>query len=136
MINSKTKLGTLSPRKIKALTILCLEYCENVLGVNKRKRTQVEINVSKGCEDNKTLAGWYDPIENEISIMLDSCKTVGNFTATFVHEYTHYLQPCRTKYHKLLEEHGYTNHPFELEAYGNEIKHNRKLLNIVRKKIK
>jgi len=136
MINSKTKLNTLPPRKLKVLAELALSYCESVLGVNKRKRTDVQISVAKKCDENKNTAGWYDPIDNEIFIILDACKTVGQFTATFVHEYTHYLQPCRAKYHKLLEEHGYTNHPFELEAYGNEIKHNRKILSYVRKNYK
>ena len=45
--------------------------------------------------------------------------TLGDFIKVFIHEYTHYLQPIKTKYHKMLDECGYENHPHEIEAEDN-----------------
>jgi hypothetical protein len=76
--------------------------------------------------------GLYCPVDNQISLYRDNLKTLGDFTRTFIHEYTHSLQPCRSKYAKMLDEYGYDKHPFEIEARQNEVIHNRKLLSQLR----
>ena len=111
---SSTKLNTLTQKELKSLLTISLQYCTYTFGVN---------------------AGCYDPITNTMTLFLTPIKTVGELLRTFVHEYTHYLQPCRTKYMKLYEIHGYHDHPFEIEAYKVEKEHGRKLLNVVKKLI-
>jgi len=83
-------------------------------------------------EGSKKTCGWYDPIENKITLFLKPNKTVKDLCSTLIHEYTHYKQPCRTKYRKLLNEHGYENHPFEIQAYSTEKYYTPMLMKILR----
>lgn len=135
-MKSKSPLKELTLKELKHLAKFCLTYCKNTFGVNKRKRTELEVHVIDSCFFDEKACGWYDPTDNELYIILKHCKTVGDFTSTFIHEYTHYLQPCLTKYNKLLDQHGYVNHPFEIEAYKTEKIYNRKLLFEYRKTLK
>ena len=123
-----TKLNTLSDKEIKGLLKFCYSYCIETFGINKRKRTELNMVAAHESDSKRKICGWYCPTNNEITIFIDSCKTVGEFTSTFIHEYTHHMQPCRTKYNKLLKQYGYTKHPFEIEAVSNEKKYNRRLL--------
>ena len=132
---SSTKLNTLTQKELKSLLTISLQYCTYTFGVNKRKRTQLQLEVFDRMHNDKRCAGCYDPITNTMTLFLTPIKTVGELLRTFVHEYTHYLQPCRTKYMKLYEIHGYHDHPFEIEAYKVEKEHGRKLLNVVKKLI-
>lgn len=131
-MKAKTKLRTLSDKEIKGLLVFCDQYCKMTFGVNKRKRTPLKVKAAHSAKGQKKVCGWYCPFDNELTIFIRTCKTVGEFTSTFLHEYTHYMQPCRTKYHKLLEEHGYEKHPFEIQAYSTEKHYNKKLLKVLR----
>ena len=133
---SSTKLNTLTDKQLTNLLRISLQYCTYTFGINKRKKTKLQLEVFDRMFGDKKCAGCYDPIKNTITLFLQPIKTVGELLRTFVHEYTHYLQPCRSKYMKLYEIHGYNNHPFEIEAYQMEKTHGIKLLNVVKKHIK
>lgn len=56
---------------------------------------------------------------NQITIYRNNINNVRDLIRVFVHEYTHSLQPIKTKYYKLLDKYGYVDHPFEIEANNN-----------------
>lgn len=124
------KVKDLSSKEfIKLIKFLC-SYCADNMGYNNRKKNVLSIDYYHGESENY---GYYDPRLNSIHLSLENCKTVGKLVETFVHEYTHSLQPCVTKYEKLLKEHGYRKHPFEIEAYESEKIHTNKALREFRK---
>jgi uncharacterized protein YjaZ len=135
-MKGKTKLNTLSDKQIKGLLEFCHKYCEITFGKNNRKRTPLKMYAAHSAKGQKKTCGWYCPFSNEITIFIKTCKTVREFTSTFLHEYTHYMQPCRTKYAKLLKQHGYEKHPFEIQAFSTEKFYNKKLLSILRQSYK
>lgn len=128
---SSTSLRSLSDKELKGIIKMCKSYCKNNLGVNNRKRSNLKVVL----EDNPydvCYYGEYNPVTNTIHIFVNEMYTLGSFTSTFIHEYTHYLQPITTKYYKLLDEYGYDEHPHEIEARDNERIHNRSLLKMIR----
>lgn len=114
-----TRIGSLSNKKLDELISNCLLFCQENLGVNKRKRKPLTIIVDYNPYD-EVYFGEYYPSLNEIRIYKDEIKTVEDFCKVFIHEYTHYTQPVLTKYSKMLDDYGYENHPFEIEANLNE----------------
>lgn len=133
-IYSKTPLNTLSRRDLNKIVKLSLLYCGQNIGINKRRKKPLKVSIRKNPHDQYYF-GMYYPHINTIHLFHDEMNTLGDFTSTLIHEYTHYLQPIITKYNKLLSVHGYDNHPHEVESYQNEKQHNRKLLNYLRKNI-
>ena len=75
---------------------------------------------------------YYCFYRNEIIIYLPNNNTIYDIVATVIHEYTHYLQPCRTHYDRLLEIHGYEEHPFEKEAVVNQEKYFKDAYKVVK----
>jgi hypothetical protein len=69
----------------------------------------------------KTTYGEYCVVDNIISINLERNVYIRCLIKTIIHEYTHYLQPIKTKYQKLAKKHGYYDNPLEVEARYNEI---------------
>ena len=131
---SSTSLKSLSDKELKNVIKICKSYCMNELGVNNRRRSKLKIKL----EDNPynvCYYGEYNPSTNTIHLFVNEMYTLGSFTSTFIHEYTHSLQPITTKYYKLLDEYGYENHPHEIEARDNERIHNRSLLKMIREKL-
>lgn len=116
---SRDRLKDYSLIEINELVMFSLEYCKNTLGVNKRKKKELTYGIYNGNISNECY-GFYDPYEHEIIIMLKENKTIRDIVSLICHEYTHSLQPCISKYMKLLDKHGYENHPFEKEAESNE----------------
>ena len=131
MIYAKTPTSTLTKKQLKKVLQFCANWCYENMGVNNRKRTDLTYSFGK---DGDGFYGFYCPINNHIRICTNECKTVGRLTSTFIHEYTHYLQPVRTKYLTSLMEHGYWDNPFEVEARMVEKKFNRYLLSDLRAK--
>jgi hypothetical protein len=127
-----TRISTLSNNELKQLVKFVRSYCEMTFGINKRKRKKLNVKLFQRAEESKKICGWYCPFENEITMFIKSNKTVSEFCHTFIHEYTHYMQPCRTKYHKLLQEYGYDKHPFEIQAYSTEKHYGRKCMKILK----
>ena len=131
MIYSKTPTSTLTKKQLKKVLQFCADWCYENMGVNNRKRSDLTYSFGK---EKDGFYGFYCPIDNHIHVCLGECKTVGRLTSTFIHEYTHYLQPVRTKYVPALVKHGYWNNPFEVEARMTEKKFNRYLLSDLRAK--
>jgi hypothetical protein len=113
----RDRVKDLTQKELHKLIYFMYDFCVENLGVNNRKRTKLSCTLEKEKSGNY---GWYDPQTNEVIVSLYNCKTIGHICSTFIHEYTHSLQPCLTKYNKLLSEHGYVNHPFEIESKHNE----------------
>ncbi len=112
-------INKLSDKKVLKLCNLCAKYTSEILGLNNRKRKPLNLIINN--DDDAISFGDYDSFSNTITIYTKHSNTIEEFISTFIHEYTHYKQPIRTKYYKLLNEFGYDKHPHELEARTNEI---------------
>ena len=117
-LNKSYPINKLSDKQLEKLTALCHIACITEMGINRRKKKFLTLSVED--TSGRNTYGEYDPIINEIKIFVDNSNTIFEFISTFIHEYTHYLQPIRTKYYKLLDEFGYEKHPHEIQARNNE----------------
>jgi hypothetical protein len=117
-----TKTEDLTFSQSTSIAISVIDWCEKNIGVNWRY-PRPRITLLGGIADDmaKTSYGEYDVEYNIISINLERNVYVRCLIKTVIHEYTHYLQPIRTKYHKLAKKHGYYDNPLEVEARYNEI---------------
>lgn len=102
------------------------------MGINKRKKSCLRLSVTK----SDMYMGQYNPYENKLVIYHNTHKYIMELLSTFIHEYVHYLQPCLTKYGKILKEVGYDNHPFEIEARQIETELAPVLMKYIAKKVK
>lgn len=96
---------------------MTITWCKKNLGVNQRKAYQPIWSLSAAIDDGKTC-GDYDDIENEITIYYKNMDDVREIISTVIHEWTHQLQPCRSKYKKWKGS--YKKNPLEVEAYRAE----------------
>jgi len=119
-IKKSYPINKLSDKNVLKLSDLCTKYMSKILGVNNRKKTPLSITIDD--DTNATSFGVYDAFINNITIYTKHSNTIEEFISTFIHEYTHYTQPIRTKYYKLYKQFGYDNHPHEIHARDNEIK--------------
>lgn len=131
---SVTPLSTLRNKDLRKIGQVCINYCVENLGVNKRKKLPLKLSIRKNPYTD-SCCGEYCPDTNTIFIFYDELVTLGEFTSTIVHEYTHHLQPIASKYYKLLKEYGYDDHPHEVEARQNEKFYNRRVLAYLRKNL-
>lgn len=129
-ITAKTKVKDLSKKEFKKLLKHAIIFCEENLGINRRKSDPLEVIWC--TKKNGSIFGCYDPVDNSIELSAD-CETVSELTKTLIHEWTHHLQPILSKYEKLFKKYGYDNHPMEIEAYAAEKIWNRKMLNYLKK---
>lgn len=88
------------------------------MGINSRKKWDVLVTFYKSLDEDTDM-GEYRYWDNEIIVYYNNCGTVENLIRTIVHEWQHQLQPM-SKYERLLDEHGYEEHPFEIEAEAIE----------------
>ena len=135
LLYSMTPLSSFTKKELRVIASLCMEYCKDNLGVNRRRRKDISISIVKNPSSD-IYYGEYCPTKNVVRIFYDEVPTLGQFTATFIHEYTHSLQPIATKYSKLMKKYGYDNHPHEIEARDNELIYNRRVLSYLRKRLK
>jgi hypothetical protein len=119
MIYLNTKVQGLGRAPAVKITSMALRWCKRHLGVNKRKKFEPIWNIVKGYGDSD--CGAYDADDNEIWIYWDQCETVRELIQTSIHEWTHQLQPIRTKYYKYPGS--YSRNPYEREARRNEDKY-------------
>jgi len=117
LAKDKTKNYSLS--ELNEVIKYSIEYCKGFLGINNRHKTDITYSIYTG-DLTQNCYGFYCPHENEIIIMLQECKTIKDIVTLICHEYTHSLQPIKTKYTKLAKTYGYKNHPHEIEAESNE----------------
>ena len=122
----------MSNTELRKLVKFVTSYCEMTFGTNKRKRKKLNVKLFQRAEESKKICGWYCPYENEITMFLKPNKNVREFCRTFIHEYTHYMQPCRTRYKKLLDQYGYDNHPFEIQAYATEKYYGKECMKVLK----
>jgi hypothetical protein len=95
---------------------MAITWCKNHLGVNGRKALYPIWVFS--AERMENIVGDYDDVENQITIYYHNVDDVRELIATIIHEWTHQLQPCRTKYNKWKGS--YQKNPLEVEAYAAE----------------
>ena len=119
MIYLSTPLKQLGRAPTVRIANMALRWCRRELGVNNRKKYQPIWPVRKA--DWPVLCGEYDHEANEVLIYYDSIDTVRELLATCIHEWTHQLQPIRTKYFKYPGS--YSRNPYERQARYNEKKY-------------
>jgi hypothetical protein len=107
-----------------------LRWCRRELGVNKRKKYYPLWYIVKGEEG---LCGEYDHDENEVYVYWDQCDDVRELISTCIHEWTHQLQPIRTKYFKYPGT--YSRNPYERAARRNEEKYTPIVWRLIKPKI-
>lgn len=121
------KLGRVDAVRIANMV---LRWCRTELGVNKRKKFDPIWSIVKGEEG---LCGEYDHYENEVHVYWDQCENVRELIATCIHEWTHQLQPIRTKYFKYPGT--YSRNPYERQARRNEDKYTPIVWRLIKPKI-
>lgn len=117
-INTKTK--KLSHKQIRKIVEKTTEYCVKNFGINKRRGMCGIVVKNQNLSDTEPKYGEYCPTTHKIKIFKNNCKTISDLIITTLHEYTHTLQPIKSKYFKLLKVYGYEKHPMEIEAVENE----------------
>lgn len=127
----KLKTTTLSLQEKREIVKKTIKWCQDNLGTyNLRKnkfrysiRVQSKREIKEiGCE----AMGQFDCKSNKLTIYHNNNQTVKDLVQTTIHEYTHYLQPISTYYHKYYRIYGYYDNPFEIEAFKNEKKYYKK----------
>lgn len=124
--HKSTEISSLRKKELRMIGEFAIDFCIDTLGKNKNK-PRPKLSIRKNPFRDSTY-GDYTPDENKIRIFHDHHKTLGTFTSTIIHEYTHHLQPIEKKYYKLLMTFGYDNHPHEIQAEENEKLYNDSLL--------
>lgn len=116
-----TKTETLSFADSTGLANAIIDWCEKNIGTNWRyPRPRLSLLGGIADDMSRDTYGEYDVENNLININLERNVYVRCLIKTIIHEYTHYLQPVRTKYWKLAKKHGYYDNPLEVEARFNE----------------
>ena len=113
----KTPAQPLGRRELGRISHMTITWCKKNLGINQRKAYKPLFFLSSMVDDGQTC-GDYDDIENEITIYYKNIEDVRELVSTVIHEWTHQLQPCRSKYKKWKGS--YHKNPLEVEAYAAE----------------
>ena len=118
----------------KKYVMLTLKWCKKNFGVNDRKRTKLEIEVTDRNRSIKKamVYGNYCFYRNKITIHENACKTAYDLVSTVIHEYTHYLQ-SRNRYKIYEQSYYYSTNPYEREARRNEEKYTKLCLKEIKK---
>lgn len=118
-----TPTSTLDRSTVRQIVKLATQWCVNNFGVNNRRRTPFTVSIRKQ-QSGSPCYGQFCHETNTITIFINHCYNVRLIVRTLIHEYTHYMQPIRGSYYKLLDEYGYDNHPMEVEARESELQYN------------
>lgn len=129
-----TKISTLSRNELRNLANFCLNFCVQNLGFKKNRKNKLSISVVSDNRKTK-FYGQYCPFRNKITVFKNTVGNVKMFIKTFIHEYTHSLQPILRRYYSMLNKYGYINHPFEIEAELNEKYFYKQLWNDYKSKV-
>jgi hypothetical protein len=128
----KTLIKDIGRRETGRIASMVFTWCKQNMGVNNRKGYKPMFYLSAMIDDGQ-ICGDYDEIDNEICIYYKNLIDVRELVDTMIHEWTHQLQPCRTKYNKFKGS--YKKHPFEVEAYASEKIYNSKCWNDIKSKV-
>ena len=120
MIYLNTKVQALGRAPAVSIANMALRWCKRHMGVNNRKKYSPIWSVRMGYDAD---CGEYDAEDNEVLVYWDNCEDVRELIGTCIHEWTHQLQPIRTKYYKYPGS--YSRNPYEREARLNEDKYTK-----------
>ena len=123
-MNLNTRMKDLTLKERRSLTNFAKAWCMHYFGENGRvgKPLSVRIVAPEDEDDfDNNLYGWYLHKQHRIYININTSKQVKQFLKTFVHEYTHSIQPVRTRYRRYAKVFGYQDNPYEVHARANEI---------------
>jgi hypothetical protein len=109
------------------------KWCRTNMGTNNRKKYDVLVTYYKSYDEDVDM-GEYRYWDNEIIVYYNNTETVKDFIRTIIHEWQHQLQPM-SKYERLHDEHGYENHPLELEAAEAEEKYYKQMWKDIKSKL-
>jgi hypothetical protein len=119
-----TKTYSISTRLQKRIVRETIKWCSQFFGENHRRKNEFTYYV--GPQPKRLLKqygkymGCYDCVENKLNVYTEHNKYVRDIIKTVIHEYTHYMQPIRSRYYMLDKQYGYKNNPFEVVARTNE----------------
>lgn len=106
------KISHFNQETIESLISETITWALNKWGFNTRKRSWLHYQVEWiETEEWGRFVYW----ENTIIIYPLYHKNIGEIIETVLHEFTHHWQ-FMSHYKRLEKEHGYDNHPFEIEA--------------------
>lgn len=107
-----TDVSSMMNRKVANLA---LEWCVSNFGKSRHASTDgLRMRMNRGM---KKYYGFYSVPESHrpiININPENHKNQLQFIDTILHEYIHHMQPIKRFYKKLLKEHDYKNHPYEI----------------------
>lgn len=129
----RTPIKNLTTKELRDICKFGISFCGKELGVNNRHMNRLRYSI---LSKRKLLLGEYCFETNRIIIYKSSINNLGRFVYVFIHEYTHHLQPIKSKYHKMLYKFGYDKHPHEIEADRNSLRLYKKFLREYREYIK
>jgi len=115
-----TRTSSLSSSKVREIVHYAIQWCAISYGVNNRRRSPFSVSIRKQTSGSPCY-GQFDHNTNTLTVFYNRCENVRLLIQTVLHEYTHYMQPIRGSYHKLLDDYGYENHPMEIEAREMEM---------------
>lgn len=118
MIYLNTNTSDLSVHQIRSVVGEVVLWCEKNIGT-KRKSHKLSYFITSRPICPFPAYGVYDPKPNVIKIHRGECYNVKKVIQTVIHEYTHFLQDLRS-YSRVLNEVGYKDHPYEVEARNME----------------
>lgn len=98
---------------------MAMAWCRKHIGENPRKHTRPLACITKSYSDD-TICGEYDCYTNEIYVYWNKCDNVREVISTCIHEWTHQMQPIRSKYFNYPGT--YSRNPFERQARYAEMK--------------
>jgi Zn-dependent peptidase ImmA (M78 family) len=125
-----TRVENLDRATLREVVKYATQYCTDTFGTRKKK-VPFSVSIVKQ-RSGEPAYGQYCPYDNKLFIYHNNCPTVKLVIQTVIHEYTHYLQPVKTKYHKLMDIYGYDDHPMEIEARDMEQEHYKDCWNYIK----
>jgi hypothetical protein len=123
-MNLNTRIVNLTNKERRSLTDFAKAWCMHYFGENRRHPNALSVRIvaPEDPDDfDNNLYGWYKQETHRIYININTSKGVKQFLKTFVHEYTHSIQPVKTRYRQYSKVFGYTDNPYEVHARANEI---------------
>jgi|DEB19_MinimDraft_3_1074340.scaffolds.fasta_scaffold165849_1 hypothetical protein len=120
-----TPIMSLSNSERQDLIRFAKKWCAACFGVNRRHGKDLSVRCISPDEDDfdDMYYGWYDHTKNRMFLNVNAGRSyhIKQFLKTFLHEYTHSLQPVKTRYASYSRLFGYHDNPQEVAARANEI---------------
>lgn len=123
-INLHTKIQDLDRTQLRKLNQFMIAWCEHYFGARNVRGSPVRVrHVDPEDPDDwdNQYYGWYNRDTHCIYINVYRSKHIKQYMKTFLHEYTHSLQPVRTRYDNYSKVFGYADNPHEVHARANEM---------------